>query len=90
MNDAVDFYKITFCRENLIDSNIERKVSRMQSVIEIGRVIRDRKTIPTKYPLPEVVIIHKDQEYLNDIRELEQYVIEVRWYKSYAKTVSLN
>jgi isoleucyl-tRNA synthetase len=33
----------------------------MQSVIELGRVVRDRKTMPVKYPLPELVIIHKDQ-----------------------------
>ena len=33
----------------------------MQSVIELGRVVRDRKTMPVKYPLPELVVIHKDQ-----------------------------
>ena len=37
-----------FCREALIDVEIERAVSRMQSVIELGRVIRDRKTLPSK------------------------------------------
>ena len=36
------------CREVLIDVEIERAVSRMQSVIELGRVIRDRKTLPSK------------------------------------------
>lgn len=35
-------------REELIDKNTESAVSRMQSVIELGRVIRDRKTIPIK------------------------------------------
>lgn len=41
---------IFFCfyRENLIDKRIEGAVSRMQSVIELGRVIRDRKTLPVK------------------------------------------
>lgn len=28
--------------------------------LDLGRVLRDRKTMPIKYPLPEVVIIHKD------------------------------
>ena len=34
--------------EELIDQKTESAVSRMQSVIELGRVIRDRKTIPIK------------------------------------------
>lgn len=35
-------------RESLIDKCIESAVSQMQSVIELGRVIRDRKTLPVK------------------------------------------
>lgn len=50
-----------------IDDDIERSVARMQSVIELGRVLRDRKTMPVKYPLPELVIIHKDQQCLDDV-----------------------
>uniref|UniRef100_H2Z863 Isoleucine--tRNA ligase, cytoplasmic n=1 Tax=Ciona savignyi TaxID=51511 RepID=H2Z863_CIOSA len=63
-------------RESLISVKIEKAVSRMQSVIELARVIRDRKTMPTKYPLPEVVIIHKDPEYLDDVVSLSRYVTE--------------
>lgn len=60
----------------MIDENIERSVSRMQSVIEITRVIRDRKTLPIKYPLPEMVVIHKDPQYFEDVKRLERYVLE--------------
>ena len=35
-------------RDSLIDVNIETAVSRMQTVVELGRVIRDRHTLPTK------------------------------------------
>lgn len=35
-------------REHLIDTNIEKSVSTMQNIIEMGRVMRDRKTIPVK------------------------------------------
>ncbi|XP_032116416.1 isoleucine--tRNA ligase, cytoplasmic-like isoform X6 [Sapajus apella] len=35
-------------REELIDKKTESAISRMQSVIELGRVIRDHKTIPIK------------------------------------------
>lgn len=37
-----------FFRERVIDKRIESAVSQMQSVIELGRVIRDRKTLPVK------------------------------------------
>nr|XP_054751612.1 isoleucine--tRNA ligase, cytoplasmic-like [Lytechinus pictus] len=63
-------------REDLIDSKIETAVSNMQTVIELARVIRDRATIPTKYPLKEVVVINTDQDCLDDVRSLEKYVIE--------------
>lgn len=35
-------------RESLIDVTIETAVSRMQTVVELGRVIRDRRTLPMK------------------------------------------
>jgi len=35
-------------RENLIHQEIERRVALMQTVIELGRVVRDRKTLPLK------------------------------------------
>ena len=35
-------------RESLIDVNIETAVSRMQTVVELGRVIRNRRTLPMK------------------------------------------
>ncbi|KAJ8301699.1 hypothetical protein KUTeg_020686 [Tegillarca granosa] len=63
-------------RESLIDTDIERAVSNMQAVIELGRVIRDRKTLPVKYPLKEVVAIHSDPVALEDIKSLQKYIKE--------------
>lgn len=48
----------------------------MQSVIELGRVTRERNTLPLKYPLKEVVAIHRDPEALNDIKSLQSYIME--------------
>lgn len=42
---------VFFSRESLIDKRIESAVSQMQSVIELGRVIRERKTLPIKVSL---------------------------------------
>ncbi|XP_054831698.1 isoleucine--tRNA ligase, cytoplasmic isoform X1 [Eublepharis macularius] len=74
--DSIHYLMLPQVREDLIDKNIESAVSRMQSVIELGRVIRDRKTIPVKYPLKEVVVIHHDPQALEDIRSLEKYILE--------------
>lgn len=47
--NLISFTSVPFqIREELIDKKTENAVSRMQSVIELGRVIRDRKTIPIK------------------------------------------
>merc|ERR1712241_538711 len=73
---SVHFLMIPQASENLIYEDVERAVARMQSVGDLGRVLRDRKTMPIKYPLPEVVVIHKDQQCLDDIRSLEKFILE--------------
>uniref|UniRef100_A0A669BB44 Isoleucine--tRNA ligase, cytoplasmic n=1 Tax=Oreochromis niloticus TaxID=8128 RepID=A0A669BB44_ORENI len=75
-NSSIHYLMLPQVRENLIDKRIEGAVSRMQSVIELGRVIRDRKTLPVKYPLKEVVVIHQDPEALKDIESLQKYILE--------------
>lgn len=57
-----------------INVNIERAVARMQAVVELGRVMRDRRTVPIKYPLTEVVIIHQHQQYLDEINSLQEFI----------------
>lgn len=49
----------------------------MQAVIELGRAIRDRRAKPIKLPLRELVVVHTDAEFLDDIAgELRVYVQE--------------
>ncbi|KAK3601599.1 hypothetical protein CHS0354_027846 [Potamilus streckersoni] len=73
---SVHFLLIPEVRDDLIDVHIERAVSRMQSVIELGRLVRDRNTLPIKYPLKEVVAIAKEDEVLQDMKSLESYIVE--------------
>ncbi|XP_041836147.1 isoleucine--tRNA ligase, cytoplasmic [Melanotaenia boesemani] len=75
-NSSIHYLMLPQVRESLIDKRIESAVSQMQSVIELGRVIRDRKTLPVKYPLKEVVVIHQDPEALKDIQSLQKYILE--------------
>jgi len=48
LTTPTNYYIIFYYREIQIDTSIETAVSRMQTVIELGRVIRDRKTLPMK------------------------------------------
>ena len=73
---SVHFLMIPGPRTDLIDEDIERSVARMQSVVELGRVVRDRRTMPVKYPVPELVLIHKDEQCLRDVESLQTYVAE--------------
>ncbi|KAL4227042.1 Isoleucine--tRNA ligase [Mactra antiquata] len=73
---SVHFTMIPEPREDLIDTHIESAVSSMQSVIELGRLVRDRNTLPLKYPLKEVVAISGDSETLKDMKALEPYILE--------------
>lgn len=73
---SVHFLPFPDVREDYFDSVIERRVSRMQNVIELGRVIRERKRIAVKTPLKTLIVFHHNQEYLSDVRHLEGYIKE--------------
>eukprot|EP00898_Chlorokybus_atmophyticus_P002811 jgi/Chlat1/3530/Chrsp23S03703 len=59
------------------DARMRTSVRRMQTVLELGRTIRERHNRPLKTPLKEMVIVHPDQDFLADIAgTLQQYVLE--------------
>lgn len=45
---SIHFIMMPQPNRGIIDKEIERAVKKMQSVVELGRVIRDRVTIPIK------------------------------------------
>ncbi|KAI5733383.1 hypothetical protein M8J76_011262 [Diaphorina citri] len=73
---SIHFIMMPQPNRGIIDQEIERSVKRMQSVVELGRVIRERVTIPIKYPLREAVVIHNDAQCLQEIRTLESYILQ--------------
>ena len=56
------------------DERIERVVSRMQRVVELGRTARNNRLLTMKQPLQSLLVIHQDESWLADVRELELYV----------------
>jgi isoleucyl-tRNA synthetase len=73
---SIHFLPFPEVREELFDEVVERQVKRMQAVIELGRICRDRANKGLKIPLKTLVVIHPEQEYLDDIKSLENYILE--------------
>ncbi|WPH00029.1 isoleucine--trna ligase, cytoplasmic [Acrodontium crateriforme] len=73
---SVHFLPFPQVREELFDTAVERRVSAMQKVIELGRLARDRRTVSLKTPLKTLVVLHQDSQYLEDVRTLQGYITE--------------
>lgn len=73
---SVHFLPFPTVRQELFDEVVERRVARMQKVIELGRVSRERRSIGLKTPLKSLVVIHNDSQYLDDVKSLEGYIVE--------------
>ncbi|KAH6765783.1 tRNA synthetase class I L [Perilla frutescens var. hirtella] len=56
---------------------IEESVDRMMTIIDLARNIRERHNKPLKTPLKEMVIVHPDANFLEDMAgKLREYVLE--------------
>lgn len=73
---SVHFLAFPDVRQELFDEEVERRVGRMQRVIELARVSRERRAIGLKTPLKTLVVIHHDSQYLEDVKSLESYISE--------------
>ena len=71
---SVHFLAFPLVKESYFNPSIERMVSRMQVVIELGRTIRERRNVALKTPLRELVVIHGDPSFLEDVKQLDIYV----------------
>ncbi|KAF7098584.1 hypothetical protein CFC21_100314 [Triticum aestivum] len=59
------------------DERVERSVTRMMTIIDLARNIRERHSKALKTPLKEMVVVHPDSEFLEDITgKLKEYVME--------------
>jgi len=80
-NDDVDRRSVHFLpfpsvHEAYLDPVIQRRFSALQSVIELGRAMREKKNLPLRVPLRELTVFHSDPQFLEDVRSLGSYVEE--------------
>ncbi|KAF8585961.1 isoleucine-tRNA ligase [Ramaria rubella] len=71
---SVHFLSFPEVNNEYFDEDIERKVKRMQTIIDLTRSLRDKHTLPLKTPLRELLVFHPDEQYLDDVRPLQRYL----------------
>lgn len=74
---SIHFLQVPEINEKLIHTEIEKLVGTMQKIILLGRVIRERKVIPLRHPLKELVVVVEDYEDIgNTIVKVRPYIFE--------------
>jgi len=58
----------------VINTEIERAMHAMQSVVKLARVSRERKNLPIRLPLKELVVVHENPLIIEDINKLSHYI----------------
>jgi isoleucyl-tRNA synthetase len=71
---CIHFLRFPQADSELLNPVVQRQVERMQKIIELGRMSRERHAIGLKYPLRTLVAIHPDLEYLQDVESLRSYI----------------
>jgi isoleucyl-tRNA synthetase len=72
--DSVHYLMIPDEDASFDDPTLERAMARMMNVVDLVRVLRDQMVIPMKRPVRQVVIVHPDQEYLDDVSKVVDYI----------------
>ncbi|KAG8843859.1 isoleucine--tRNA ligase [Tulasnella sp. 330] len=71
---SIHFLGFPEVKAEYFDVDIERKVKRMQNVIELTRQLRERHTLMLKIPLKDLTIFHPAQQYVDDVGPLASYL----------------
>eukprot|EP01080_Neovahlkampfia_damariscottae_P009091 gene9091-1186_t len=76
--DSIHYLMIPEYDESKVNTDIERMVERMQEVVETGRALRNDKNHghELKMPLSEFTVLHLNEEYLDDLKNVESYIKE--------------
>jgi len=59
---------------DLIKPELEKAVKQLKEIVVLGRQKRNRDKVKTKMPLSKLVVIHKDEALLKEIKRLEAYL----------------
>mmetsp|Transcript_128641 Transcript_128641/g.222982 ORF Transcript_128641/g.222982 Transcript_128641/m.222982 type:complete len:1155 (-) Transcript_128641:133-3597(-) len=71
---SVHFTMIPDFDPEALDDDIVQAVRRMRSVVELGRVCRERRKVLQKMPVLSMVITNKNESYVKDLKTLQGYI----------------
>jgi isoleucyl-tRNA synthetase len=74
--DSIHYLRMPEYDESLIDFNIEEIMNNMINVIQLGRILREKRGIPLKRPVANIQVINFDDKYLESLKVVENYIIE--------------
>jgi len=75
--DSIHYLLVPEINSQLIDQETERLVNFMQRVILLGRTVRDRKTLPLRHPVKDLVVIVDDFDDIDHaIQKVNSYIYE--------------
>lgn len=75
---------------HLINKQVENAVSGMQKVVELGRIIREQSALPLRHPVQEVIVVHRESSFLEDIRRFQNFVLDELNTKRLTLTTDIN
>lgn len=74
--DSVHYLMLPDVDTTKFDDVLEQSMGRMMKVVDLVRVLRDRIGIPMKMPVRQVVVVHPDKAYLDDVAKMAKYIRE--------------
>ncbi|GAB67732.1 isoleucyl-tRNA synthetase [Plasmodium cynomolgi strain B] len=76
-DQSVHFLMLPQVDENYaIDYEIIELIEKMKTVILLGRVLRERRKVPSKKPLKKITILHPTKEYFEKFDQIMHYIKE--------------
>ncbi|CAK4076019.1 unnamed protein product [Aphanomyces euteiches] len=71
---SIHFLMIPDFDSGRLNAEAEARMVNLQSVIEMGRVVRERRNISLKNPVKRVIVVSSDAKVLSDLKELSSYI----------------
>ncbi|DBA03205.1 TPA: hypothetical protein N0F65_003925 [Lagenidium giganteum] len=74
VSKSVHFLMIPDFDASRLDDSVELRMKNLQCVIEMGRVVRERRTISLKNPVKKVLVVSNNKETLDGLEGLKSYL----------------
>eukprot|EP00331_Platyophrya_macrostoma_P021472 CAMPEP_0176448964 /NCGR_PEP_ID=MMETSP0127-20121128/26150_1 /TAXON_ID=938130 /ORGANISM="Platyophrya macrostoma, Strain WH" /LENGTH=1072 /DNA_ID=CAMNT_0017836121 /DNA_START=163 /DNA_END=3381 /DNA_ORIENTATION=- len=74
--ESVHYLMLPEIDASKFDDALEQSMGRMMKIVDLVRVLRDRIGIPMKMPVRQVIVVHPNKAYLDDVSNMAKYIRE--------------